>query len=199
MSWWNPVIKKNSLLTNAFIMICSVVLTCIIGFIDYITGYYLNFFVFYYIAIVFVAWKTRIYYSFAIAQISIIVWLLADVLAGNEYSHVLYLIWNTFIRFISFFLIAYIVSMIREYYIKEKRVSEELRNALRQVKTLQGLLPICANCKKVRIEEEGYREQVEEYISKHSDIRFTHGICEDCAKKLYPVIFGETDLPVLEE
>jgi hypothetical protein len=103
------------------------------------------------------------------------------------------LVWNTFLRFISFFLIAYIVSLNKEYYIKEKKVSDELRNTLNQIKTLQGLLPICASCKKVRIEEEGYWEQVEEYISKHSLLRFSHGLCEDCAKKLYPGIFDENE------
>ncbi|MHA2000823.1 MAG: PAS domain-containing protein [Promethearchaeota archaeon] len=52
-------------------------------------------------------------------------------------------------------------------------------------KTLQGMLPICAHCKKVRTDE-GYYVQIEEYISEHSEAEFTHGLCPDCMKKLYP-------------
>jgi hypothetical protein len=58
----------------------------------------------------------------------------------------------------------------------------ELQEALANVKTLGGLLPICASCKKIR-DDEGYWSQVEQYIGKHTDAKFTHGICPDCAKK----------------
>jgi PleD family two-component response regulator len=60
---------------------------------------------------------------------------------------------------------------------------EELQEALSRVKQLQGLLPICAYCKKVR-DDKNYWQQVEAYISKHSDVQFSHGICPDCYRKL---------------
>ena len=62
---------------------------------------------------------------------------------------------------------------------------EELRDALAEVKTLSGLLPICAGCKKIR-NEEGRWEQMETYISSHSDAEFSHGLCPDCMRRLYP-------------
>jgi len=61
----------------------------------------------------------------------------------------------------------------------------DLQDALANVKSLSGLLPICASCKKIR-DDEGYWSQVEGYIQKHSDATFTHGMCPDCLKKLYP-------------
>ena len=61
----------------------------------------------------------------------------------------------------------------------------ELQEALSHVKTLSGFLPICASCKKIR-DDKGYWSQVEEYISLHSEVAFSHGLCPDCAKKLYP-------------
>ncbi|MBN2189773.1 MAG: PAS domain S-box protein [Candidatus Aureabacteria bacterium] len=67
---------------------------------------------------------------------------------------------------------------------KEKLI-EDLQYALAQVKTLRGLLPICSHCKKVR-DDKGYWHQVEEYLKKYSEIAFSHGICPDCRKKLYP-------------
>ena len=56
---------------------------------------------------------------------------------------------------------------------------------LSQIRNLSGLLPICANCKKIR-DDQGYWNQIETYIRGHSDARFSHGICPECVKKLYP-------------
>jgi hypothetical protein len=61
----------------------------------------------------------------------------------------------------------------------------DLQNALQEVKTLSGLLPICASCKKIR-DDKGYWNNLELYISEHSDAEFTHGICPECAQRLYP-------------
>ncbi len=63
----------------------------------------------------------------------------------------------------------------------------ELQDALENIKTLSGLVPICANCKNIR-DDKGYWNQIESYIQKYSEVQFTHGICPDCAKKLYPEI-----------
>ena len=60
----------------------------------------------------------------------------------------------------------------------------ELEKAANEIQILSGLLPICASCKKIR-NSEGYWNEIEHYIEKHSDAQFSHGICEDCMKKLY--------------
>jgi len=65
------------------------------------------------------------------------------------------------------------------------RLIQELQGALAKVKTLSGLLPICASCKKIR-DDQGYWQQVEYYLEAHSEARFTHGICPECMKHLYP-------------
>ena len=70
--------------------------------------------------------------------------------------------------------------------LKEK--NDELMKALEEVKTLSGILPICSNCKRIK-DSKGYWNQVESYITNHSDAQFSHGLCESCAKKLY----GEED------
>jgi len=67
---------------------------------------------------------------------------------------------------------------------KEKLILE-LQEALTNVKTLSGLLPICATCKNVR-DDKGYWRRIEDYISAHSHTEFSHGICTDCARKLHP-------------
>lgn len=65
-----------------------------------------------------------------------------------------------------------------------ERLIRELQKALENIKTLKGLLPICAECKKIR-DDKGYWSQIETYIEHHSDALFSHGICPDCMKKLY--------------
>jgi PAS domain S-box-containing protein len=67
---------------------------------------------------------------------------------------------------------------------REKALSE-LKEAMEKIKVLRGLIPICASCKKIR-DDKGYWIQVEAYIREHSDAEFTHSICPDCVKKLYP-------------
>ena len=67
--------------------------------------------------------------------------------------------------------------------------NEELSQALGRVKQLSGLLPICANCKKIR-DDKGYWSQIEMYISEHSEADFSHGICPECVHLLYPEIAG---------
>lgn len=61
----------------------------------------------------------------------------------------------------------------------------ELQDAIAQIKTLKGIIPICASCKKIR-DDSGFWDQVEAYVMKHTDAAFSHGICPDCMDKLYP-------------
>jgi len=68
--------------------------------------------------------------------------------------------------------------------------NQELQEALDQVRTLSGLLPICAGCKKIR-DDSGYWEQVEVYVQRHVDVQFSHGLCPDCMVRLYPEIYGD--------
>jgi hypothetical protein len=77
-------------------------------------------------------------------------------------------------------------------YDRQKRLKEEmqglvlrLQEALSSVKTLSGLLPICSGCKKIR-DDKGYWEQVETYVSHHTGATFTHSLCPECLKELYP-------------
>lgn len=72
----------------------------------------------------------------------------------------------------------------REKYIKE------IEDALERIKRLEGILPICCSCKKIR-DDNGYWNHVEKYISDHSEAKFTHGMCPECSKELYPEIFDE--------
>jgi CheY-like chemotaxis protein len=74
----------------------------------------------------------------------------------------------------------------------EIRLIKDLQQALAEVKQLSGLLPICFHCKKIR-DDQGYWENVEEYIEKRSDTQFSHGLCPDCMQQHYPEIARELE------
>ena len=68
---------------------------------------------------------------------------------------------------------------------ERERIIQELQGALQRIKALSGLIPICAGCKKIR-DDQGYWNDVELYIRKHSEAEFSHGLCNECMEKLYP-------------
>jgi len=77
---------------------------------------------------------------------------------------------------------------------QEKRLNiiRQLQSSINEVKTLKGLIPICASCKSVR-NDEGYWDQIEKYVSDHSDADFSHSICPVCMEKLYPEFADEVN------
>jgi c-di-GMP phosphodiesterase len=68
---------------------------------------------------------------------------------------------------------------------EREQLIEELQAALSEIRTLRGFIPICASCKRIR-DDQGYWSRIEEYIQAHTEAQFSHGICPDCASRLYP-------------
>jgi ABC-type amino acid transport substrate-binding protein len=89
-----------------------------------------------------------------------------------------------------FSIVSIIAGMYIWRYLSVLRLNQELQKAFDTIKTLQGILPICASCKKIR-DDKGYWNQLEDYISQHSEAEFSHGICPECAKKIYPEYFED--------
>jgi two-component system, response regulator PdtaR len=78
------------------------------------------------------------------------------------------------------------IALVKHKAAKEReKLIAQLEDALLQVRKLSGLLPICASCKKIRDEEGGW-QQIEDYITSHSEADFSHSICPQCARRLYP-------------
>jgi DNA-binding response OmpR family regulator len=74
---------------------------------------------------------------------------------------------------------------LRQALLRERELRRSLEESLAQVRTLSGLLPICAKCKKIR-DDNGYWNQIETYLSAHAPVDFTHGICPECSREMYP-------------
>ena len=78
----------------------------------------------------------------------------------------------------------------KEREVELRRSNDELQRALKEVKVLRGLIPICASCKKIR-NDGGFWQQLEEYLGEHSEAEFSHGLCQPCIKKLYPGVYQD--------
>jgi PAS domain S-box-containing protein len=79
------------------------------------------------------------------------------------------------------------ITLRKEIELENQRLVKELSEALANLKVLRGLLPICSSCKKIR-DDKGYWNQLESYIRDHSEADFSHSICPECARKLYPTV-----------
>ena len=169
----DPLFKPHSILV---VIALSVV---VLGFVDYATGYEFGFFLFYFLPIVIAAWKVGPTSSYLISILSSIVWFLSDI-SSHPYSSVLFAFWNTIMLLLCFLIIAYFTSKI-QFLLQEK--NDTSRPLLSQVKTLSGLIPICASCKKIR-DDKGDWQRIEEYIEERTNAEFTHGLCPECFDKL---------------
>ncbi len=99
-------------------------------------------------------------------------------------------LWNIAIYIVFFVIVTLLLSKLRITLQQRAGLIAKLQNALNAVKELSGILPICANCKKIR-DDEGYWHDVDIYISEHTKAEFSHGICAECAAKLYPSLFDK--------
>lgn len=93
-------------------------------------------------------------------------------------------------RFIAIFLtittLAAVLEILRERYLRQLiEDKEKLQKALDEIRVLKGMVPICASCKRIR-DDKGFWTRIEAYMKKHSDVEFSHGICPECAEKMYP-------------
>lgn len=110
----------------------------------------------------------------------------------KRYLRILIVLFSVFAICLGYLLIKMTNNLNTEIYNRkqsEKVIEQErnkLKSALENVKTLSGLLPICSGCKKIR-DDEGYWNQIDSYIEKHSEAQFSHGLCEDCTNEFYGI------------
>ncbi|HXX53960.1 MAG TPA: DUF4118 domain-containing protein [Thermodesulfovibrionales bacterium] len=168
-----------------FLITTNILIMVIIGVVDYITGYEIGLSLFYLIPIVFAAWFGGKKPGIFISVLSVMTITVTDLMAGKEYPHYFVESWNLLMHLGFFVIFSILISIMKIEFDERTRLIRELQEALGEVKQLSGLLPICASCKKIR-DDKGYWNQIESYISRHSEAQFTHGICPECAKKLYP-------------
>jgi len=178
--------------SRTLIVISGAVLVLGLGILDAVTGYEVGLSVFYLAPICLVTWFAGRGPGLLIAVASAITWLTADIAAGHAFSHVAISVWNATIRFGFFGVTLIILNRFHLVIEAQAKTIRDLEQARDEIRILSGFIPICSRCKKIR-NDRGYWEQLESYIRQHSEAEFTHSICPDCARILYPDLYNQRE------
>ena len=167
----------------------GVIAFVVIAFADYVTAEEFSFAVFYLVPIAFFIWAFDSKWAAAIALASTVVWPSEHIVSGDaKYFQSLVVYWEAGIRlgFYAVFIVTF--GAIKQYMTQLHEANDQLKQALSEVRQLRGLLPMCSNCKKIRDDANEWIV-LEKYIQTHSDATVSHGMCPECALKLYPEVY----------
>ncbi|MEZ4267940.1 MAG: hypothetical protein R3F39_16320 [Myxococcota bacterium] len=153
-----------------------------VGLVDQATPPVYGLSYFYLPAVAFATWHSGRRIGVGVALAATLVWYLADSI-GVDFPGSFARVWNAGIRFAFFATVVALLDTLRATVARQDALITELQATLAEVRTLRGLVPICAWCKKVR-DDEGYWATVESFIEAHTDAAFTHGVCPDCGDRL---------------
>jgi hypothetical protein len=155
----------------------------LITWIDWATGYEFGFFIFYFIPVSIAAWYGSRGWGVAFGLVAAVCWYLSDRLSGHHYSRAWFVYWESFMRLVSFLTTALTLAQIRASLARERQLNRALAESLDRVQQLEGLIPVCSWCRRVR-DDAGYWERFEAYLASRTKATFTHGICPTCAAEL---------------
>ena len=176
--------------SRAFRKTAGLLVLMMIGVMDYLTGYVFRMEPFYLAPLAFAAWYIDRDTGFVLSAITVGIITLSDALTGKTFGHILLELWNASFRLGFYLVFVFLLSRLRSIMQERADLIRELQESLKEVKELRGILPICSSCKKIRTDR-GYWQNVDEYISHHTKAEFSHGICDECAKKLYPDFYNK--------
>lgn len=166
--------EKAPVSTNTLIAIW-VILAFLILVIDFFTGPFIQFPFLFILPVIFSSWYNGRWWGVGFSIVLPLIRLYYNIIWTIPWS-ILFSITNAVIRIFVLALLAYLID----------RVAKESTAAKKEVRLLEGLLPICASCKKIRDSENEW-QPLEAYITRHSEAKFTHGVCPECAQRLYGV------------
>jgi hypothetical protein len=160
-------------------IISCILVAVIVLIIDYFTGKFIRFPITYVIPVGLAAWRNKKVTAYTIAVLLPLARLWFQ-FPWYETQSLYESAINASVRVSALVLYAYLVD----------RTAWQTRALEKKVGTLEGILPICASCKRIR-NEKGEYVQLEKYITEHSEASFSHGLCQECSKKLYPEYFKD--------
>ncbi len=175
------ILKWLDSLPKKYHIIIGLLLTIVIGCLDYATGYELRMELFYLLPISYITWFVGQRFGILFSFISIITIVYSDIMAGKKFTQFTVEFWNGATYFI-FYVMVTVLLKLRKTFQQRESLIEELDRALRQNEELSSLLPVCAECKKFRSDPE-YRQEVESYINSHAKPELILGLCKECAAK----------------
>ena len=170
--------KVDLLLGNDKLMLPIVmILSCAMLIVEYLAGPAFRLFILYAVPVAFVAWRIGFFGGMFFAIVLTVVRFSYNMFWDLPYNLSDAII-NALVRTLTLIVLAYLISYINKQQAK--------------IKVLQGLLPVCCYCKKIRNADNSW-EAIESYITKHSQALFTHTYCSDCMKEHFPEVVGQRE------
>jgi hypothetical protein len=157
----------------------------VVASVDALTPADLGFSAFYVIPVLIATWGVGLARGLGFALLSACCWYCVDLTSGRTLPHEFYRAWDTFNHLLSYSLVAIVTGKLREAFQREQALRAGLDETLKNIQELEGLLPVCAWCKKIR-NDDGYWQELEAYLKPRTKADFTHGICPDCARTMLP-------------
>lgn len=142
----------NAQFDPVLVNVTSTVLLLFISWLDYITGYELGFFVFYFIPVSISAWYSGRRSGLAMSVASAVCWLLSDMLSHHPYSRSFFVYWEMFMRFVSFLTTALTVSQIKKMRLHQERLNGDLQRALNEVTELKACVGRYESCDRLEMD-----------------------------------------------
>jgi hypothetical protein len=173
------ILERLKGLQKRYHIVIGLLVTIVIGYIDYVTGFELRMELFYLVPISYVTWFVGLRLGIMFSVLSLITIVCSDILAGKEYTQFTVELWNG-AMYLVFYVIVTALLKLRKTLQQRESLLAELDNALNLNEELSSMLPICANCRKVRSDEE-HRRKVEAYIDKHAKTEFGRALCRECS------------------
>jgi K+-sensing histidine kinase KdpD len=161
----------------------GILATLSVALLDYVTGAEPNVTLFYLAPLALASWRLSKGEAILASAITSLASVVVNYVILRPSEGLWIPFWNSIVLFGIFLLVVLTLSSLRKSFLEQRRLISELQDALANVKTLSGLLPICSWCKKVR-DDKGYWQAVEAYVSMHSEAEFSHGICPDCITRV---------------
>jgi K+-sensing histidine kinase KdpD len=156
--------------------------TIFLAWLDIQTGFQLKLGPFYLLPVLLMTWVGGMAQGLVAAVLAATIWRGIDLVFRPASMPVWILTFDALIHLLSFAAVSLFVSWARSLVMRERKLVHDLSDFLANVRELEGLLPMCAWCKKVR-DDKGYWQQIETYISQHTKADWTHGICPECQAK----------------
>ena len=155
-------------------------LLAVLGWLDYITGYEMSFFVFYSVPVGIAAWYVGRWPAIGVALGATVSWLLADYFGGAKYSAPFFYYWNSTIHFLAFIINAVTIAKIKNDLDRQRALAVELESARETLRTISTVLPVCPACGRPRDHAEGATEDEAAALARACP-ELAGALCADCA------------------
>ena len=163
-------------------LIFSVVQLVLVGLVDHLTGERLDFFLFYFIPIGYLAWHVGRRAAIIMAAASGTIWWLVNMLWVQTGDSWAVDAWNEVVLLASFLVVACLISGIRAEVEHHKKTAKDLSEALSTIRRLTGIVPMCVYCRRIRDKKDEWLP-LESYIARHTEAQVSHGMCPQCYRQ----------------